>query len=61
MKSYTVISIDEPDYGCEERPDGYEKMDRVALRDENQEIIYMEISDAELYREKIDVGSKIQR
>lgn len=53
---YIVKKIMEPDYGCEERPDGYVTMDKVILRDENGLEIDMEISDKELYQKDINEG-----
>ena len=53
---YIVKKIMEPDYGCEERPDGYVAMDNVLLRDENGLEIDMEISDKELYQKEINEG-----
>ena len=46
----------EPDYGCEERPDGYVVIDKVLLRDENGQEIEMDIPDKELYEKEIDEG-----
>lgn len=53
---YIVKRILEPDYGCEERPDGYVAIDKVLLRDENGQEIEMNIKDAELYRKDINEG-----
>lgn len=53
---YIVKKIMEPDYGCEERPEGYIAMDTVTLRDESGSEINMEIADAELYAKNINEG-----
>lgn len=53
---YIVKQIMEPDYGCEERPDGYIAMDRVILRDGDGQEISMEIPDKELYDKDINEG-----
>ena len=53
---YIVKQILEPDYGCEERPDGYVAIDKVLLRDENGQEIEMDIPDKELYEKEIDEG-----
>lgn len=53
---YIVKKIMEPDYGCEERPEGCVAMDKVLLRDENGLEIDMEISDKELYQKEINEG-----
>ena len=42
---YFVKRIDEPDFGCEGRPEGKPAMDKVWLEDENQHTIVIEIED----------------
>lgn len=49
----------EPDYGCEERPEGYVAKDKVILRDENRSEIDMEIPEAELYEKFINEGDRV--
>ena len=39
---YFVKRIDEPDFGCEGRPEGKPAMDKVWLEDENQHTIVIE-------------------
>ncbi|MFR3728283.1 hypothetical protein [Lacrimispora sp.] len=51
-----VLKIQEPDYGCEERPADYIMMDRVVLCGDDHEEIVMEISDAKLYEKDINEG-----
>ena len=46
---YFVKRIDEPDFGCEGRPEGKPAMDKVWLEDENQHTIVIEIEDEKLY------------
>lgn len=53
---YIVKKIMEPDYGCEERPEGYIAMDKVILRDGEGQEISMEIPDKELYDKDINEG-----
>lgn len=53
---YIVKKIMEPDYGCEERPEGYIAMDKVILRDGDGQEISMEIPDKELYDKDINEG-----
>lgn len=53
---YIVKQIMEPDYGCEERPEGYIAMDKVILRDGDGQEISMEIPDKELYDKDINEG-----
>lgn len=57
---HLVMRIDEPDFGCEGRPDGVEPMARVTLlKLKSKEEIQLEIPDAELYRKEIDEGSEV--
>ncbi len=56
---YVVKEILEPDYGCEERPVGYKKMDRVLLCDENGGEKVVEVLDDELYAKDIDEGDLV--
>jgi len=56
---YIVRQIIEPDYGCEERPDNYIAMDKVILRDDDEQEIIKEIPDAELYEKDINVGDRV--
>ena len=51
-----VIKIQEPGYGCEERPDNYIAEDKVTLRGEEGEIIVIEVPDKELYKKNINEG-----
>lgn len=61
---YTIIRIDEDDYGCEARPDDYVPMVRVLIRavepneygDYAEETIMME--DALMYTRNLDEGSE---
>ena len=57
---YLVMKIDEPDFGCEGRPDGVEPMAKVTLlKLKSEEEIQLEIPDAELYRKEIVEGSEV--
>lgn len=57
---YLVMRIDEPDFGCEGRPDGVEPMAKVTLlKLKSEEEIQLEIPDAELYRKEIVEGSEV--
>ncbi|SOB96572.1 hypothetical protein [Pseudobutyrivibrio ruminis] len=53
---YIVKKIMEPDYGCEERPEGYIAMDHLILRDESGQEIDYEVADQELYEKDINEG-----
>lgn len=58
--TYHVTRIEEPDFGCEGRPEGQEIKDKVFLEEEQtkeEKIIFME--DKLLYERDIDEGSKV--
>ncbi len=54
--NYTVKRILEPDYGCEERPADYIRLDKVVLEDTSGNEIIKEVKDAELYEKDINEG-----
>ena len=53
---YIVKRIQEADYGCEERPEGYQFQVLLRLRDETGQEIDMEVADAELLSKDINEG-----
>lgn len=53
---YIVKRIQEADYGCEERPEGYQFQVLLRLRDETGQEIDMEVADAELLAKYINEG-----
>ena len=58
MNTYHVTRIEEPDFGCEGRPEGQKIKDKVYLKEEitkEETIIFME--DKLLYDRDIDEGS----
>lgn len=55
-KKYTIIRIDEPDFGCEGLPEGQQRMDDVVLRDDTGNEITIQIADAELYAQNLNEG-----
>ena len=59
MTIYTITRIDEADFGCEGRPEGYIPMVTVYLEDEygREEVIEME--DAQMYHRALDEGSRV--
>ena len=60
MHKYEVIEIEEPDFGCEGRPDGAVPMAKVTLRSvQDGTRMQTEIADGYLYQEEIDEGSII--
>ena len=55
MIKYEVIEIEEPDFGCEGRPDEAVPMAKVTLRSVKDGVMTMaEIADGYLYQEEID-------
>lgn len=58
MRKYTIIRIDEPDFGCEGMPEGQQRMDKVLLRDEDGKEIIVEIADEELYAKDLVEGDE---
>lgn len=56
---FYVKQILEPDYGCEERPDGYIAMDKVILADTDGKETAVEVPDKELYDKDINVGDQV--
>jgi len=62
QKQYRILRIDEPDFGCEGRPDGAVPMAKVTLRSvQDGTRTKTEIADGYLYQEEIDEGSMIYR
>lgn len=53
---YIVKRIQEADYGCEERPEGYQFQVLLRLLDETGQEIDMEVADAELLAKDINEG-----
>ncbi len=53
---YIVKKIQEADFGCEERPEGYTPQVIIRLRDEAGHEIEMEVADADLYAKDINEG-----
>ena len=59
LETYTVLRIDEPDFGCEGRPDGVEPVDRVLLKKgSNGEEVFVNERDALLYEMDINEGDE---
>ena len=60
MSTYYVTRIEEPDFGCEGRPEGQEIKDKVYLKEEitkEETIIFME--DKLLYERDINEGDLV--
>lgn len=55
---YTIISIDEDDYGCEDRADNYIPLVRVLLKDSDGESEVVMMEDSLMYARKLDTGDK---
>lgn len=56
---YTIIRIDEEDFGCEGRPEGTMPEVSVYLEAEDGEEQIIVIEDAIMYTRQLDVGSKV--
>lgn len=59
METYTVLRIEEPDFGCEGRPDGEEPVDRVLLKKSSGEEFFIKEKDALLYEMDINEGDDV--
>lgn len=60
MIKYEVIEIEEPDFGCEGRPDGAVPMAKLTLRGvKDGTMTTVEIADGYLYQQEITEGSII--
>ena len=60
LETFNVLRIDEPDFGCEGRPDGMEGKDNVLLKSNytGEEMTVRE-KDARLYELDINEGDKV--
>ena len=56
MKKYKIKRIEEPDFGCEGRPEGQPVMDKVYLEDEKGNEMIIEAADEFLYQINLDEG-----
>ena len=57
---HLVMQIEDPDFGCEGRPDGEEAMAKVYLKVLKTEVEFQtEIPDAELYQKEINEGDEV--
>lgn len=56
---YTIIRIEEPDFGCEGCPDGAAVVDLVWLRKENGEELAVSQEDKMLYERNLNEGDKV--
>lgn len=56
---YTIIRIDEPDFGCEGLPEGCVRMDEVWIEDEMGERRKVKVADALLYEKNLTEGMLI--
>lgn len=57
---YKVVDIIEPDFGCEGIPDGEVLMDDIVLLSQDGEQITLKAEDEMLYKDGIDVGSRVK-
>ncbi len=58
QSAYKVIKIEEDDFGCEDRMDGYKPRVIVYLKSEDHETSIKQV-DQYLYDNDIDVGDKV--
>lgn len=60
LETYTVLRIEEPDFGCEGRPEGQEPTDKVLLKkSSNGEELFVKEKDALLYEMDINEGDEV--
>lgn len=59
MKWYRITRIEEPDFGCEGRPEGQAVMDDVWLEDENGVMKKIQAEDALLYEKDLNEGDQV--
>ena len=59
METYTVLRIEEPDFGCEGRSEGEEPVDRVLLKKHSGEELFIKEKDALLYEMDINEGDDV--
>lgn len=56
---YKVVDIEEPDFGCEGLPEHMERMDKVTIKNTENEVQTLKIADKYLYEQNIDVGDMV--
>lgn len=56
---YKIIRIEEPDFGCEGRPEGQAVMDTVFLSDESGEEMQIKMEDSLLYERNLNEGDQV--
>lgn len=56
---YTIIRIEEEDFGCEGRPEGEPAMVRVWLRSKDGEEVVIQKADAWMYEQDLDEGDHV--
>ncbi|MBP3489765.1 MAG: GNAT family N-acetyltransferase [Roseburia sp.] len=56
---YTIIRIDEPDFGCEGRPEGRPAMDTMILRGEQGQEVTMQMEETRVWELGLDEGKDI--
>ena len=57
LETFNVLRIDEPDFGCEGRPDGEAAQDRLLVRMEDGSTRVRWKADSSLYDRGVDEGS----
>lgn len=56
---YTIIRIDEPDFGCEGRPEGQPAMDTIILRGEAGQEFTVQMEETRVWELDLDEGKKV--
>lgn len=58
-KKYIIKQIEEADFGCEGRPEGYVPMVKVYIEDESGIEMTLEMEDAKMYERQLDEGTEV--
>lgn len=56
---YTIVRIDEPDFGCEGRPEGKPVMDTIVLCDEPGQEFAVQIEETRVWELGLDEGRNV--
>lgn len=59
FQKYIIRQIDEADFGCEGRPQGYVPMVKVYLEDESGAELIVDMEDAVMYDRQLDEGVEV--
>ena len=59
QNQFIITRIEEADFGCEGRPDGYVPTVTVSLENAEKEVTTIIMNDALMYERNLDVGSVV--